>query len=51
MNYGQRFATLPKRQESRPSPKKEMPKIKMGVCGGFANSCEKKTSKKAMEKR
>ena len=28
MNYGQRFMTLYRRQESRPSPWKEMQKIK-----------------------
>ena len=28
MNYGQRFLTLYKRRESRPSPKKEMPKTR-----------------------
>ena len=31
MNYGQRFVTLYRRQESRPSPKKEMQKSKMAV--------------------
>ena len=31
MNYGRRFMTLYRRQESRPSPKKEMQKSKMAV--------------------
>ena len=31
MNYGWRFMTLYRRQESRPSPEKEMQKSKMAV--------------------
>ena len=31
MNYGQRFVTLYRRQESRTSQRKEMPKSKMAV--------------------
>ena len=31
MNYGQRFVTLYRRQESRPFPRKEMQKSKMAV--------------------
>ena len=30
--------------------KKEMQKIKMAICGGFTNSCEKKRSKKQRRK-
>ena len=30
---------------------KEMQKSKMAVCGGFTNTCEKKRSQKAKEKR
>ena len=51
MNYGQRFMTLYRRQESRPSPKKkEMQKSKMAVWGGLTNSCVKKGSKKQRRK-
>ena len=50
MNYGQRFMTLYRREESRPSPKKEMQKSKMAVWGGLTNSCEKKRSKKQRRK-
>ena len=31
MNYGWRFVTLYRRQESRPSPRKELQKSKMAV--------------------
>ena len=31
MNYGWRFMTLYRRQESRPSPEKEMQKSKMAI--------------------
>ena len=31
--------------------KKETQKSKMAVCGGFTNTCEKKRSQKAKEKR
>ena len=51
MNYGGRFMTLYRRQGSRPSHEKEMQKSKMSVWGGLANSCEKKRSEKAKEKR
>ena len=51
MNYGRRFMTLYRRQGSRPSHEKEMQKSKMSVWGGLANSCEKKRSEKAKEKR
>ena len=51
MNYGMRFVTLYRRQESRPSPKdKEMQKSKMAVWGGLTNSCEKKRSEKQRRK-
>ena len=50
MNYGQRFLTLYRRQESRPSPKKEMQKSIMAVWGGLTNSCEKKRSKRKKER-
>ena len=49
MNYGWRFVTLYRRQESRPSPRK-MQKSKMAICGGFTNSYEKKKSKKQRRK-
>ena len=42
MNYGQRFMTLYKRQESRPSPRKRNARRQSGW--GFANSWEKKRS-------
>ena len=42
MNYGMKFVTLYVKQGSRPSPRKEMQKIKMAVWGGLTNSCEKK---------
>ena len=50
MNYGMRFVTLYRRQESRPSPRKEMQKSKMAVSGGLTNSCEKKRSEKQRRK-
>ena len=49
MNCGQRFVIY-RRQGSRPSPRKEMQKIKMAVCGGLTNSCEKKRSEKQRRK-
>ena len=45
MNYGWRFVTLYRRQESRPSPWKRNTKSKMAVWGGLTNSCEKKEVK------
>ena len=42
MNYGWRFVTWYRRQESRLFPRKEMQKRKMAVWGGLTNSCEKK---------
>ena len=50
MNYGRRFVTSYRREESRPSPRKEMQKSKMAVWGGLTNSCEKKGSKKQRRK-
>ena len=50
MNYGQRFMTLYRRQESRPSQEKEMQKSKMAAQGGLKNSCEKKRSEKQRRK-
>ena len=51
-NYGWRFMTLYRRQDSRSSPpKKEMPKSKMDVWGGLTNSSEKKRSEKQRRKR
>ena len=48
MNYGLRFVTLYRRQESRPSPpKKKCKKSKMAVWGGLTNSCEKKREAKS----
>ena len=46
MNYGQRFMTLYRRQESRPSPWKRNAKKQNGCLGGLKNSCEKKRSEK-----
>ena len=50
MNYGWRFVTLYRRQESRPSQEKEMQKSKMAVGGGLTNSCEKNGSEKQRRK-
>ena len=50
MNYGQRFVTLYRRQESRPSPRKRNPENKMAVWRGLTNSCEKKRSKRQRRK-
>ena len=50
MNYGWRYVTLYRRQESRPSQEKEMQKSKMAVWGGFTNGCEKKGAKSKGEK-
>ena len=45
MNYGQRFMTLYRRQESREPQAKELQKSKMAVWGGLTNSCEKQKRK------
>ena len=51
MNYGQRFMTLYRRQESTPSARKRSAKkSKMAVWGGLTKSCEKKRSKKQRRK-
>ena len=50
MNCGQRFVTLYRRQESRPSPWKIMQKSKLAVWGSLTNSCEKKRGKKQRRK-
>ena len=50
MNSGQRFVTLYRRQGSIPSPWKRNAKIKMAVCGGLINSCEKKRREKQRRK-
>ena len=50
MNYGWRYVTLYRRQESRPSTGKEMQKSKMAVWGGLTNSCEKKRNEKQRRK-
>ena len=50
MNYGWRFMTLYRRQESRPSPRKKNAKSNMAVSGGLTNSCEKKRNKKQRRK-
>ena len=39
------------RPEASPSPRKRQQKSKMAVWGGLKNSCEKKRSQKAKEKR
>ena len=51
MNYGWRFMTLYRRQGSRPFPWKRNAKKQNGCLGGLTNSCEKKRSEKAKEKR
>jgi len=48
MNYGRKFMTLYRRQESRPSPRKRNAKKKNGCLR--RQSCEKKGSKKQMRK-
>ena len=50
MNYGWRFMTLYRRQESRPSTRKRNAKKQNGCLGGLTNSCEKKRSKEEKEK-
>ena len=50
MNYGRRFVTIYRRQESRPSPRKRNAK-KQNVClRRLTNSCEKKGSEKQRRK-
>ena len=50
MYCGQRFMTLYRRQEARPSPRKTNAKSKMAVWGGLTNSCDKKRSEKQRRK-
>ena len=53
MNYGMRFVTLYRRQETdngNHSHGKEMQKSKMAVWGGLTNSCEKNRSEKQRRK-
>ena len=50
MNYGWRFMTLYRRQESRSSPRKRNAKSKIAILGGLTNSCENKGSKKQRRK-
>ena len=50
MNYGQRFVTLYRRQESRPSPWKRNAKKQNGSLGKPYKSCEKKEAKSKGEK-
>ena len=50
MNYGMRFVTLYRRQESRPSPWKRNAKKQNAVWGGLTNRCEKKKSEKQRRK-
>ena len=46
MNYGWRFVTLYRRQESRLSPRERNGKKQNCCLRGLTNSCEKKGSKK-----
>ena len=50
MSYGQRFMTLYRRQESRPSPWKRNAKKQNGCLGGLTNSCERREAKSKGEK-
>ena len=50
MNYGWKFVTLYRRQESRPSTGKRNAKKQNGCLRGLTNSCEKKRSKKQRRK-
>ena len=50
MNYGMRFMTLYRRQESGPSPWTRNAKSHMAVWGGFTNIGEKKRCKKQRRK-
>ena len=50
MNYGRRFATLYRRQGSRPFPWKRNAKSKMAAWGGLINSCERREAKSKGEK-
>ena len=50
MNYGWRFVTLYRRQESKPSPRKRNAKKQNAYPRSLTNSCEKKGSKKQRRK-
>ena len=50
MNYGQRFMTLYRRQESTLSPRKRNANKQKGVWGHLTNICEKKGSEKQRRK-
>ena len=50
MNYGWRFVTLYRRQESRHPQEKEIQKSQMAVLGGLTNSCETREVKNKGEK-
>ena len=50
MNYGRRFMTLYRRQESRPSPGKRNAKKQNGCLGSIINICEEKGSEKQRRK-
>ena len=50
MNYGWRFVTLYRRQESKPSPRKRNAKKQNGYPRSLTNGCEKKGSKKQRRK-
>jgi len=50
MNYGRRFVTLYRRQESKPSPRKRNAKKQNGWLRRLTNSCEKKRSEKQKRK-
>ena len=50
MNYGWRFMTLYRRQESRPSPREKNAKSKMAVSGGLTNSWRKERSERQRRK-
>ena len=51
MNYGMRFMNCTGDRDQDHSHRKEIQNSKMAVWGGLTNSCEKKRSEKAKEKR
>ena len=51
MNYGQRFVTLYRRQESRPSPRKRNAKKAKWLSEESLQMTEKRREAKSMEKR
>ena len=50
MNYGMRFVTCTGDRDQDHPHGKEMPKSKIAVWGGLANSCEKKRNEKQRKK-